>query len=303
MSDQVHLRADWCPVEGRIPEGPRGDGTCGLCGSPIVHTVAPGGGGVVTEDQPIQTSPGAVYSPQLKAAGRLKWPFIIMQVLLVIQIVLSALKLWVVSEWAAWDFEAAWGFAVIENYTALAFAASGITFVVWSFLAHSNLDTFGRHDQTHSHRATIWWWIAPLANLVMPYRVMYETVRGSQAPAGDPDWKNTRLPRTVAWWTGLFIAGMILNQIVFAFFDDAIWANDYTLFRTATFITEIVWIAAAILTIVMMTHVNRAQQRLAARWRGPLQYPFGGPARDRRPSSFLGPIDTNLNDDHGTPII
>jgi hypothetical protein len=59
-------------------------------------------------------------------------------------------------------------------------------------------------DMKHTPAATIWWHIVPIANLVMPYLVLAEVGRVSNAP---------RLPLAVMW--GVFVASL-LTMVVLA---------------------------------------------------------------------------------------
>jgi hypothetical protein len=101
---------------------------------------------------------------------------------------------------------------LIETVAPFLVVATGIAFVVWSFNAHKNLRWLGRDGIRHSDQATFWWWFVPIANLFMPFRVIYETVRGSLTPAGLESWRKAPLPQETAWWTGLFICGVFLSQ-------------------------------------------------------------------------------------------
>ena len=91
-----------------------------------------------------------------------------------------------------------------EGVYPYAVIATGVAFVVWSYKAHANLVVLGRNEVFHQDQATIWWWIVPIAFLFMPFRVVFETVRGSTAPFDDPNWRRYPLHPDAGWWAGLF---------------------------------------------------------------------------------------------------
>lgn len=113
--------------------------------------------------------------------------------------------------------EAFWGteplpewMLTLEDWYPLLLIGTAGPFIAWSFKAHTHLRLLGRQGIRHGHHETVWWWLIPIANFFMPYRVVFETVRGTVAPLGEPRWNSGPVPRVVYVWAWGFVGGLIL---------------------------------------------------------------------------------------------
>ncbi|HEX6946331.1 MAG TPA: DUF4328 domain-containing protein [Acidimicrobiia bacterium] len=137
--------------------------------------------------------------------------------------------------------------------------ACAISFVAWSYRAHANLRVLGRDGLRHADEATIWWWLAPFANLFMPFRVVYETVRGSTAPLANSNWRATPLDPAAGWWTGLFIAGLLIERWADAMVNAALYLEDLVGPLQLSGFSYLVLAGAAAAAVIMINRVTTAQ--------------------------------------------
>lgn len=143
---------------------------------------------------------------------------------------------------------------------------TGVAFLFWSYRAHSNLDVFERLDQTHSHKATIWWWIVPIAFLWMPFRVVFETVRGSSAPQGAADWKQEKLMPIAVWWTVFFLASSLALNASASILETAFTREAIETALTVNGLAFVVYGVGVVTAGALVWLVTRSQQELAASW-------------------------------------
>jgi hypothetical protein len=179
-----------------------------------------------------------------------------------------------------WVSEAAWAIVIlgwiddvpgdwwarlsrVETSYPLLVLVTGILFVIWSHGAHANLAKLGREQVRHSNQATIWWWFVPIANLFMPFKVVFETVRGSAAALDDPSWRLRRIPPSAGWWAGLFLAGGCLSQLG-GFL--ALTMTTEAGLQTATWVIlagALVMIGCSITAMALIAQVTESQARHA----------------------------------------
>jgi hypothetical protein len=99
--------------------------------------------------------------------------------------------------WTAYDLLGYW-------YLLVLVATAGL-FISWHHSAHRNLRTYGREPR-FADAATVYWWFIPVANLIMPYLVVKETVdETKELFPGFVESDPTRL-----WWA-LFAGGYVLS--------------------------------------------------------------------------------------------
>lgn len=145
---------------------------------------------------------------------------------------------------------------------AVTWLATAIAFLSWSYKAHANLRLLRSAGIRHADAATLWWWLVPVAFLVMPFRVMFETVRGSLAPSDDAEWRRMRLAPSAVAWTVLFLGGTIVFQLgerlAYAATSDSALLTSLSVSIAGSAALA----GAAIAAIVMVTRVTRAQETL-----------------------------------------
>ncbi len=79
------------------------------------------------------------------------------------------------------------------------------TFLIWLYQARENLDLRGERLLRWAKGWAIGGWFVPLANLVIPARVVGEVYARSE-PGAPPGW---RMPRVVLWWWLALILGIV----------------------------------------------------------------------------------------------
>ena len=193
---------------------------------------------------------------------RLDVVFVVATILLIVTAAYSALEVWASFTWEQRDIEFWNMLERLESGYVVLYLLTAAAFIAWSYRAHSNLDLFGRGKLTHEHWATLGWWFAPIANTWMPYRVIFETARGSVAPPSDPAWKATKLPSIVVWWTGLFIGGLVARIVATALSADVYSYEGVDRAITVIGLSFIVWGVAAVAAIRMMWTIRQAQRHI-----------------------------------------
>ena len=197
-------------------------------------------------------------------------------------------------------------FAVsLENLYPIGLLATAVAFVIWSYSAHASLRYLDRPAIYHQDQATIWWWIVPFAFLWMPFKVIYETTRGSIAPIDSAGWRKEKIPDVAGWWTGFFLVGIVATRGVTSALDQI---------RLEDLGNLIVWyalgsgalVAAAIAAINMIelitvTQTARAREFHEARAGAPVETDddrvLPVPAQPTPDSSFCSSCGTVLNAD------
>jgi hypothetical protein len=109
---------------------------------------------------------------------------------------------------------AAYGFLGIGI---VAYAVTGVIFIVWFFQAYQAAASRGATTRTWASGWTIGGWFIPLANFAVPKLVMNEVDRMSNPKAGDPPiadrWRSLpRLESSDMWWA-LFVLGSLTTAI------------------------------------------------------------------------------------------
>lgn len=142
--------------------------------------------------------------------------------------------------------------------------ATAVAFITWSYRAHANLTLLGRRNVRHSDQATIWWWIVPIAFLFMPFRVIYETCRGSSARADDGNWREAQLDPYTIWWTLLFLGGMILSRVGESMAFEAVTESEFTTALGVMAFAGAALAGAAGCAIGMVERITSNQEQLAS---------------------------------------
>jgi amino acid transporter len=135
-----------------------------------------------------------------------------------------------------------------------------IIFLVWVYRTHKNLYHLNTDELRFTPGWSVGWFFIPIANLVLPYRVMAETWRASNPHNAIGDklaWKDSRVSAIVGWWWALTIISGIISSVISRFalylpeeFLDYIYTS-----ITADFIT-ISWV---IVTILMVRRISAFQ--------------------------------------------
>lgn len=148
------------------------------------------------------------------------------------------------------------------------FLGTVIGFILWSYLAHSNLRLVGRSGMRHKDHAAIWSWFVPFANLVVPFQIVYETIRGTVAPPEDRDWLSHRLSRSAAWWTGCFLAGPVILRVSTAMLDHSVTSHQIRSGAAVYALGAGLMVAAAALAARLVGTTTDGQARLLGRLLG-----------------------------------
>ena len=99
----------------------------------------------------------------------------------------------------------------------VAFIVATVMFLRWQVRCSMNLQPLGNEDQNYSPSSGMMWWFFPLANLVVPCRVVSEIWRGSH-PNAKPGWKPGQpgVPKSrilIAWWLPFLVSRFLAYGI------------------------------------------------------------------------------------------
>lgn len=96
--------------------------------------------------------------------------------------------------------------AVLAIPLLVAYIAAAVLVIVWFYRARKNVDAFPEAQPGMRAGWAIGGWFIPFANLVIPYRVMADTARGSLA--------RSRTPALVGIWWAAFLVYSLVGQAV-----------------------------------------------------------------------------------------
>ncbi|MDD5094292.1 MAG: DUF4328 domain-containing protein [Dehalococcoidia bacterium] len=106
---------------------------------------------------------------------------------------------------------------LINGMLLLFYFVSAVVFLMWIHRAHRNLPSLHARGLRFSPGWAIGWFFVPIFSLFRPYQVMSEIWRGSD-PDTDPKnataWENSPVSPLVGWWWALFLASMIVGNVV-----------------------------------------------------------------------------------------
>ena len=103
----------------------------------------------------------------------------------------------------------------LANAHGLVFVLAAIAFLIWIYSANARAHRLGREGMRFSPRASVLWFFAPFANLVVPLRAVREIWRASDPAVDSSDplaWK--RAPGSwilVVWWIA-WIGANVLSR-------------------------------------------------------------------------------------------
>jgi len=136
--------------------------------------------------------------------------------------------------------------------TLLALLFAGVLFMAWSGRARRNLANLPGAAPAYTPGWTIGAWFIPLANLIMPVLVIADIAKHSTPDQGT----QRRLKRLVWVWWGCYLAHMIGS---YAFATAIAAESDPEVYGAIEFVVASVYASAAVLVILVMVAVNRAQ--------------------------------------------
>lgn len=117
----------------------------------------------------------------------------------------------VITLFLAFDWEMlGWQFAyrVASNWYAVVVLVCFTTFILWVHGAHRNLFAFGTTSR-FSDAASVYWWLVPFANMVVPYKVVEEIVDSMEARVNSQERTKKRAR---IWWM-LLVGGVVLHFV------------------------------------------------------------------------------------------
>ncbi len=179
----------------------------------------------------------------------------------------------------------------------LMYFAIAVFFMIWSYKAQANLNVIGRENVKNTPGSAVWSWFVPFVNLVLPFKIMLETIRGSHAAFDDKNWKKSVIPAVLPLWIVAFYVRLgavyagpaLLNeaetyaalQNVFVFY---LWS--YVVIIAALGIT--IWLIASITTEQRIKLLQSAQPAQVAVQKIPT-------TRDHKDPSFVElPVDSSI---------
>lgn len=110
-----------------------------------------------------------------------------------------------------WRFDT-WGWEIYDilgSLYPLGLVVTAAFWWVWHHGAQANLKVLGTAPR-FSPAATVYWWLVPVANLVVPALVTADTSRTTLRLSQRPDPER---PPVLAWWL-LFVGGTVVSMLV-----------------------------------------------------------------------------------------
>jgi hypothetical protein len=156
-----------------------------------------------------------------------------------------------VLEFGASPEDPAVGLAAIGYLVAL--LASYVLVGCWIYRTNANAHLFS-DAMSITPGWSIGWFFIPFANLVMPYRGVEETWKGSHQAAGRYEEAESSL---VGWWWGLWIATNVSSNLEVFFGGNSPQALEIA--RYVILISAAISVAAGIVLIQLMRRLDRAQ--------------------------------------------
>jgi hypothetical protein len=142
------------------------------------------------------------------------------------------------------------------------FGIAGL-FLWWVRRATCNVPALGAALPEFSPGWAIGWWFIPFANWVQPGRVISQAWRASDAslPVDEtPAWRRAKLSALVpVWWVG-WLVGNNAWSITYSSIDESSMAAGDQATRTAVvLVLDIVMLAVAVLSVVLVASLTRRQ--------------------------------------------
>ena len=81
----------------------------------------------------------------------------------------------------------------------IVYVASAVAFLMWQFRVSGNIRRFGMPSQQFSPGWGVVTWFVPIVNLFLPYQVMAELWRGSNATTREA-WNKSTVPVALGVW-------------------------------------------------------------------------------------------------------
>jgi hypothetical protein len=89
--------------------------------------------------------------------------------------------------------------------------ATATVFIIWQWRSAKNNEALGRIRPRYSPGWSIGGWFVPLANLVIPVRIMQDLWQGSDPEHRNfRDWHGLRRWSVIGWWWAFYLAGNVL---------------------------------------------------------------------------------------------
>ncbi|WP_157964019.1 DUF4328 domain-containing protein [Actinocorallia populi] len=155
-------------------------------------------------------------------------------------------------------------FADLDRVAAIGVAVTwplcAAVFIVWLFLARADVDAFGRHAQSWGRPWLFFGWVIPLANLVIPHRIVADLWIGGN-PADDDDPEHTSTSLVDYWWMFLLLSWFV-GRIAGNLDTQSVW--DFNVRACAAVADGAVTITAAALAARIVLGVNRGLREQAA---------------------------------------
>ena len=151
------------------------------------------------------------------------------------------------------DFKQA---TTIASLAALVVCA--IVFIAWFYRVRWNAEAYGTHEQRRSQGWAIGGWICPVIALFYPYQMTNDALIASEAEPGTDERYVMSVPIVTLWW----VAWLLDNAVQWAARLSGASTNSFSdeqTFDIIDIVSSVLDIAAAVLFIVVVGRLNRAQ--------------------------------------------
>jgi hypothetical protein len=98
------------------------------------------------------------------------------------------------------------------------FIGAAVSFLMWLHRANRNLSPLGASHPEFSPGWAVGWFFIPLANIIVPYRVVKEIWVKSNPLLNEPgeeSWQQSGSSSVLGWWWGIWLISNMIDQIVF----------------------------------------------------------------------------------------
>ena len=158
--------------------------------------------------------------------------------------------------------------AVMGGIQAALFVLCAAAFLTWFFRAHKNLSQRGIAELDYSSRWAVGGFFVPFLNMVRPFQVMKEVWRGSAALAKDIPRKSQwaiPIPPLLGWWWALFLISTSLGRVAGRLVLRAEELGEIYFAIWLTVASDLVYVSAAIVTVVLVARVTGLQEEAGIR--------------------------------------
>ncbi len=135
---------------------------------------------------------------------------------------------------------------------------TGVIFLRWLFLSHSNVGALGATNTVFTSGWAIGWYFIPFANLWKPYQALSETFEASH-PDHLENWWDARRPDILPLWWGLWILSAVVGRFLVRSGQNAESLEDVLQVSWMTLGVDIVYLFLCVVAILVVGKLHSWQ--------------------------------------------